>query len=166
VIAIDTNIIVYARRAELPNHRAARELLTQLAAGSIPWAIPWPCLYEYVKVITNPRLFRPPDSLDDALADVESLVASPSVVLLGDGPDHVRYLRRAAEDGQPIGGQTHDAHIVALALEHGVTELLSTDRDFRRFSRLAVRDPFAGSRAGEPRARYRPRRGSIRRLTT
>jgi uncharacterized protein len=157
VIAIDTNIIVYARRAELPHHVAARAVLAGLANGSAPWAIPWPCLYEYVKVITNPRLFRPPDTLADALADVESLVASPSVVLLGHGPEHIRYLRRAAEDGQPIGGQIHDAHIVALALEHGVTELLSSDRDFRRFSTLAVRDPFATPRAGEARARYRTR---------
>ncbi|HEX5061855.1 MAG TPA: TA system VapC family ribonuclease toxin [Kofleriaceae bacterium] len=157
MIAIDTNIIVYARRAELPHHRAARTLLTQLAQGATPWAIPWPCLYEYIKVVTNPRLFRPPDTLADALADVESLVASPSVVLLGHGPEHVRHLRRAADDGHPIGGQIHDAHIVALALEHGVTELLSSDRDFRRFSTLNVRDPFGSSRAGEPRGRYRVR---------
>jgi hypothetical protein len=159
VIAIDTNIIVYARRAELPHHAAARTLLTGLANGATPWGLPWPCLYEYVKVITNPRLFRPPDTLDDALADVESLVASPSVVMLGHGPEHVRHLRRAADDGQPIGGQIHDAHILALALEHGVTELLSSDRDFRRFSVLRVRDPFAQPiRAGETRGRYRGRR--------
>jgi toxin-antitoxin system PIN domain toxin len=157
VIAIDTNVLVYARRAELPHHQAARALLSRLANGATPWAIPWPCLYEYIKVVTNPRLFRPPDTLADALADVESLAASPSVVLLGHGPAHIRYLRRAADDGQPVGGQIHDAHIAALALEHGVTELLSSDRDFRRFTALHVRDPFAASTAGEPRGRYRVR---------
>lgn len=157
MIAIDTNILVYARRAELPHHQAARALLTGLAHGSTPWALPWPCLYEYIKVITNRRLFRPPDTLADALADVESLAASPSVVLLGHGPAHIRYLRRAADDGQPIGGQIHDAHIAALALEHGVTELWSSDRDFRRFTALNVRDPFSASTAGKPRSRYRIR---------
>ena len=156
MIAIDTNILVYARRAELPHHAAARALVERLATGAAPWAIPWPCLYEYVKVISNPRLFRPPDTLEDALADVASLAASPSVVLLGDGPEHLRHLRAAARDGQPIGGQIHDAHIVALALEHGVTELLSSDRDFRRFRSLVVRDPFA-SVAREPAPRYRAR---------
>jgi toxin-antitoxin system PIN domain toxin len=166
VIAIDTNIIVYARRAELPHHVAARALLTRLANGSTPWAIPWPCLYEYIKVITNPRLFRPPDTLADALADVESLVASPSIVLLGHGPEHIKHLLRAAEDGRPIGGQIHDAHIVALALEHGVTELLSSDRDFRRFSTLNVRDPFATTRAGEARVRYRTRTRRIASTST
>lgn len=154
MIAIDTNILVYARRAELPHHVAARALLKGLVTGSSPWAIPWPCLYEYIKVITHPRLFRPPDLLDDAVADVESLAASPSVVLLGQGPTHVHHLRRAAEDGQPLGSTIHDAHIVALALEHGVTELLSSDRDFRRFRSVTVRDPFLPSRAGESPRSY------------
>lgn len=171
MIAIDTNILVYARRAELPHHTAARALVTSLAEGTAPWAIPWPCLYEYIKVITNPRVFRPPDTLANALADVESLAASPTVVLLGDGPTHLAHLRRVATDGQPLGAQIHDAHVVALALEHGVTELLSTDRDFRRYralGALVVRDPFAPSRATEPRARYArrtraPRVGAERR---
>lgn len=157
MIAIDTNLLVYARRAELPHHATARALLERLATGAAPWAIPWPCLYEYIKVITNPRLFRPADTLADALADVESLAASPSVVLLGDGPEHLRHLRAAAQDGQPIGSQVHDAHIVALALEHGVTELLSSDRDFRRFRGLAVRDPFAPAGVREPPSRHRTR---------
>ena len=154
MIAVDTNILVYARRREMPNHAAARALLEKLSTGTAPWALPWPCLYEYIKVITNPRLFRTPDTLADALADVESLAESPSVVLLGHGPAHIKHLRRAAEDGLPIGGQIHDAHIVALALEHGVTELLSSDRDFRRFRLLSVRDPFAATRAGERRRSY------------
>lgn len=162
MIGVDTNILVYARRREMPNHAAARALLEKLATGTAPWALPWPCLYEYIKVITNPRLFRTPDTLPDALADVESLAASPSVVLLGHGPAHIKHLRRAAEDGLPIGGQIHDAHIVALALEHGVTELLSSDRDFRRFRLLAVRDPFAATRAGERRRPYGARATATR----
>jgi toxin-antitoxin system PIN domain toxin len=162
VIGVDTNILVYARRREMPNHAAARGLLEKLATGTAPWALPWPCLYEYIKVITNPRLFRQPDTLADALSDVESLAASPSVVLLGHGPAHIKHLRRAAEDGLPIGGQIHDAHIVALALEHGVTELLSSDRDFRRFRLLAVRDPFAATRAGERRRPYGARATATR----
>lgn len=160
MIAIDTNILVCARRSEMPHQRAARTLLESLASGALPWAIPWPCLYEYVKVVTNPRLFRPADSLDDALADIESLAASPSVVLLGHGPEHIKFLRRAADDGQPVGGHIHDAHIAALALEHGVTELLSSDRDFRRFRALRVRDSFLAASAREPRRPYGARRSA------
>ena len=159
MIAVDTNMLVSAHRAEMPHHAAARALITRLAAGPTPWAIPWPCLYELVKVITHPRVFRPPTTIEDALALVESLAASPSVVLLGHGPAHVQHFRRAVEDGQMIGSLVHDAHLVALAVEHGVTELLSADRDFRRFRSLVVRDPFAPTRAREPRRVYRTRAG-------
>jgi hypothetical protein len=159
VIAIDTNILVYAHRAETPHHASARTLVMQLATSPRPWAIPWPCLYEFIKVVTHPRIFDPPTVLVDAMAVVESLAAAPGVVLLGDGPAHLGYLRRAADDARAEGSLIHDAHIVALALEHGVTELLSSDRDFRRFRGLTVRDPFLPSQASEPRRRYgaRPR---------
>lgn len=150
MIALDTNILVYAHRAELPHHAAARSLVMQLASGTTPWAIPWPCLYELVKVVTHPRVFRPPTPLADAMA------------LVGQGPAHLDHLRRAIDDGQPVGSLVHDAHIVALASEHGVTELLTADRDFRRFRTLTVRDPFAATRAGEPRRAYgaKPRAAS------
>jgi toxin-antitoxin system PIN domain toxin len=154
MIAIDTNILVYARRAEAPHHAAARALVTRLSTGSAPWAIPWPCLYEFIKVVTHPRVFRPPTLLADAIAAVELLAGSPSVVLLGHGPAHVQHLRRMVDDGQAVGSLVHDAHIAALAVEHGVTELLSADRDFRRFRGLNVRDPFMPVRAGETRRSY------------
>jgi toxin-antitoxin system PIN domain toxin len=155
MIAVDTNILVYAHRAEMPHHAAARALLVQLASGAAPWAIPWPCIYEFVRVVTHPRVFRPPTPIDDAMAVVESLASSPSVAMLGHGPAHLDHLRRAVVDGQPSGNLVHDTNIVALALEHGVSELLSSDRDFRRFRSLRVRDPFATPAAGEPRGRYR-----------
>jgi toxin-antitoxin system PIN domain toxin len=154
MIAVDTNVLVYAHRAEVPHHAAARTLLVQLATGSSPWAIPWPCLYELIKVVTHPRVFKPPTSIEAAMAVVESLAASPSVVLLGQGSAHLGHLRHAVDDGQPAGSLVHDAHIVALALEHGVTELLSSDRDFRRFRGIVVRDPFAPPRASEPGRAY------------
>ena len=155
MIAVDTNILVYAHRAEMPHHPAARALVTQLATGPALWAVPWPCLYEFMRVVTHPRVFRPPTSIADALAVVESLAASPSVVLLGAGTAHLDHLRRAATDGQPTGNLVHEAHIVALAFEHGVSELVTTDRDFRRFRGLVVRDPFAATQASEPRRAYK-----------
>lgn len=160
MIAVDTNILVYAHRAEMPHHAAARALLTQLASNPAPWAVPWPCLYEFIKVVTHPRVFSPPTPLDDAMAVVESLAEAPGIVLLGHGTAHLDHLRRAVADGEPTGSLIHDAHIVALALEHGVTELLSSDRDFRRFRALTVRNPFLPTSAGEPRKSYRLRRSA------
>lgn len=157
MIALDTNVLIYAHHSQAPRHAATRALVSQLASSSVPWAIPWPCVYEFIKVVTHPRLFKTPTTLDDALAAIASLADAPAVVLLGDGPTHLNHLRRAAEDGQAIGSVIHDAHVVALCLEHGVTELLSCDRDFRRFRGLTIRDPFLPTTAAEPRGRYRTR---------
>jgi uncharacterized protein len=143
VIALDTNVLVYARREELPQHARARALLTELAEGSVPWALPWPCVYEFLRVVTHPRVFDPPTDLDVALEDLASLLASPSLVLLGEGSGHPAHLRRTLAQGRATGNLVHDAHIAALVLEHGARELWTTDRDFARFPGLTVRDPFA-----------------------
>jgi len=142
VIALDTNLLVYARREELPEHTAARALLRQLAEGDEPWALAWPCVYEFLRVITHPRVFDPPTPLGRALDDLESLLASPSLVLLGEGPAHTGHLRRMVEAGAAIGNLIHDAHIAALAVEHGVRELWTADRDFARFPGLRIRNPL------------------------
>jgi uncharacterized protein len=146
VIAIDTNILIYARRSELPHHRQARSLVFSLAEGRSPWALPWPCAYEFLKTVTHPRIFRRPTPLQDAVEDLESLLDSPSLVMLGQGPGHRQRLRRMVLGGAATGATVHDAHIAALALEHGVTELLSADRDLARFPGLRVRNPFASHR--------------------
>ena len=155
MIALDTNILVYARRRESAHHDRARKLLTALAEGDEPWALPWPCVYEFLRVVTHPRVFDPPTDLDSALQDLDSLLDSPSVVLLGEGPAHAAHLLRMANAGRAVGNLAHDAHIAALLVEHGVRELWTTDRDFARFPGLQLRNPFTESEVHEPRARYR-----------
>jgi toxin-antitoxin system PIN domain toxin len=142
LIAIDTNVLVYARRVEAPFHSQARQLLSELAEGDRPWAIPWACIYEFLRVVTHPRVFDPPTDIDAALEDLESLFDSPSLLLLGESPLHRAHLRRALLEGSASGNLVHDAHISALALEHGVSEFLTVDRDFARFPSLRCRNPF------------------------
>jgi toxin-antitoxin system PIN domain toxin len=153
VIAIDTNILVYARREESAHHGAAARLLRGLAEGERPWALPWPCIYEFLRVVTHPRVFDPPTDLEAALVDLESLLDSPALVLLGEGPAHPSHLRRVVRAGRAVGNLVHDAHIAALALEHGVRELWTTDGDFSRFPGLRVRNPFLEREMHEPQAR-------------
>jgi len=143
LIAIDTNILVYARRAETSHHAPALALLTELAQGDLPWALPWPCVYEFLRVITHPRVFDPPTDIDTALEDLMSLLESPSLVLLGEGPAHREHLRRSVLDGRTVGNLVHDAHIAALCVEHGVRELLTADRDLTRFGGVRIRNPFS-----------------------
>jgi hypothetical protein len=142
VIALDTNVLVYARRAEVPFHRQARKLLQELAEGDRPWALAWPCVYEFLRVVTHPRVFDPPTGLEAAVEDLESLLESPSLVLLGEGPAHPAALRQAVLSARATGNLVHDAHIAALLLEHGVRELWTADRDFARFPGLRAHYPF------------------------
>jgi hypothetical protein len=143
VRAIDTNVLVFAEIASSIHHRRAAELLRGLAEGAAPWAIPWPCLYEFVRVVTHPRVYHPPAPLDLVLAHVASLLASPSLVLLAETSRHAEVMMAVVRGSGATGNLLHDAHIAALCLEHGVSELLSGDRDFLRFAGLRVTNPFA-----------------------
>lgn len=142
MIALDTNILVYARRQEVAYHAHARELLLKFAEGDAPWALPWPCVYEFVRVVTHPRVFDPPTDLEDVLSDVDSLLQSPSLTLLREGPRHAVFMQRLLKSAHATGNLVHDAHIAALVAEHGVSELWTADRDFARFAGIHVRNPF------------------------
>ncbi len=152
MIALDTNILVHARREGAAHHARAREILKGLAEGDEPWALPWPCIYEFLRVVTHPRVFDPPTDLTVATEEVGALAECPSLTLIGEGPTHLGHLRRMVLGGRAAGNLAHDAHIAALVLEHGVRELWTTDRDFSRFPGLRVRDPFSGWEVHESRA--------------
>jgi toxin-antitoxin system PIN domain toxin len=142
LIAVDTNILVYARRAEMPLHRRARVILEDLAQGDRPWVLPWPCIYEFLRVVTHPRVFDPPSDPEIVLEGLQSLFESPSLVLLGEGPSHLASMKHAILSSRSAGNLVHDAHITALLREHGVDELWTHDRDFGRFPGLRVRFPL------------------------
>jgi hypothetical protein len=136
VIAVDTNILVYAHREELPQHAVARDRVTALAEGDAPWAIPVLCLGEFVRVVTHPRLFDPPHSIDEACGALDRLLASPSVRILSPGDRFWLLLAEAVRDAAATGNLVFDAQVAAVCRESGVSTLLTEDRDFDRFSAL------------------------------
>jgi toxin-antitoxin system PIN domain toxin len=138
VIAVDTNILVYAHREETPPHRPALARLRRLAEGQALWGIPVVCLGEFVRIVTHPRVFSPPSTLADALAALDALTGSPSVVLLQPGERYWPLLREALTEARATGNLAFDAQIVALCREHGVRMLLTEDRDFARFRDFPV----------------------------
>ena len=105
-------------------------------------ALPWPCIYEFIRVVTYPRVFDPPTDLESALDDLDSLLQSPSLTLLREGPRHSVFMQRLLRSGQAAVNLAHDAHSAALIVEHGVSELWTADRDFARFPGIRVRNPF------------------------
>jgi uncharacterized protein len=142
VIAVDTNLLVYLHRAECAWHAPALRAITALLESDQPSAIPWPCVHEFLGVVTRDRIFRPPSTTAQAIGFIESLLESPRLVLLGETAAHWPTLRGLLMKGQIAGPQVHDARIAAICLQHGVTELWSADRDFSRFPKLKVVNPL------------------------
>jgi len=143
VQAVDTNVLMFAEIRSRPQHETASALVRRLAEGHLPWAIPWPCIYEFLRVITHPRVFHPPVPIATALADLKRILTAPTLVLLSETDHHAEIMARLLGESGATGNLVHDAHIAALCIEHGVSELLTGDRDFSRFPGLSTRDPFA-----------------------
>jgi toxin-antitoxin system PIN domain toxin len=140
VIAVDTSILVYAHQPGMPRHEPALHRLQELAEGSAPFALPWPCAYEFLRVVTHRRVFDHPSTTEQAWAFLRNVLDSPATVLLSETDRHVEVLERVLQDAQVTGNLIHDAHIAALLLENGVRDFLTTDADFHGFRGLRVVD--------------------------
>ncbi len=144
MIAVDTNVLVYAHRREASEHALARRTLAELAAGRDAWAIPWPCLYEFHSVVTNRRIWQGAASTpEQAWSQMEAWLASPALRLLSETPDFASMLAPLLRLPRMCGPVVHDARVAALCLAHGVDTLLTRDRDFSQFPQLTIRNPFA-----------------------
>ena len=143
MLALDTNVLVYAHRREVAEHAAARTLVHALAVGTEPWAIPWPCVYEFFSVVTNARIWKQEASTPkQAWEQLEAWFAAPSVHLLAETDALAGVLAGLATRPRVRGPVIHDARIAAICLAHGVHKLVSRDRDFSLFPELRVENPF------------------------
>ena len=133
MIAVDTNILIYAHRRETRHHNSALKRLTELAEGDTIWALPVFCLAEFTRVVTHLRVFHPPSGLSIALDFLDGLLASPTARLLLPGPRFPTYFRDTCEASEVRGNLAFDAQIAAVCSEHGVSQILTADRDFSRF---------------------------------
>jgi len=121
-------------------------VVAELAEGNSAWAIPWPCVWEFLAITTHPRIYNPPSSVDDALIQVERWLESPSLHVLSEGDSFFETLQLAVRKSKVRGGAIHDARIAAICTRHGITKLLSADRDFSRFSQLRTENPLLGGK--------------------
>ena len=142
MIAVDTNILVYAHRRDSPWHQAAHRAIAKLAENDALWGIPWPCIHEFLAIATHPTIYNPPTPLPKALEQVDIWRESPPVRILGEMAGHWKELKNILSTGRIVGGVVHDARVAAICVEHGVREFWSADRDFTRISGLVIRNPL------------------------
>jgi len=144
VFVVDTNILIYAANTDAVEHRRCRELVEGWRASRTPWYTTWAILYEFLRVITHPRVLPRPLSADDALGFVEALLASPMAGVLVASRRHAQIARELIDEVPGLSGNVmHDFHTAVLMREHGVTRVYTRDADFHRFRFLEVIDPLA-----------------------
>jgi toxin-antitoxin system PIN domain toxin len=140
---VDTNILVHATHAASPFHERARALVEHLVAGPTLAYVFWPAVLGYLRLVTHPNILASPLSSDEAMSNVEALIAPSHIRLVGEGDDFWACFRMVAVDVKPRGNLVPDAHLVALMREHGVSTIWSHDRDLRKFRGITVKDPFS-----------------------
>lgn len=114
MIAVDSNLLIDAHREGSPLHIAAVETVDSLRHQPAPWAVPWPCLHEFIGIVTHPGIYKPASTLSEALGSVDALLASPQLHLLAESPGYFEKLREISLAAKLKGPRIHDARIAAL----------------------------------------------------
>ena len=138
----DVNLLLYAVDESSPRHAAARTWLEESLSGSETFAYSWSVLLAFIRLGTNPRVFEAPFALDEAFDLVDSWLRQPSATVIHPTDRHGRLLRELLTPFGTAGNLTSDAHLAALAIEHGA-DIYSADGDFARFPRLRWVNPLA-----------------------
>ena len=138
----DVNVLVYAHRKDSsPAHAEYAEWISRLATGPEPFALSVLVLAGLVRIVTSPRVFSPPSTIDAAFAFVSALVGRPTARIVGPGPNHLAIFERLCRDARATGKLVADAQHAAVAIEHGCT-IVSTDSDFDRFPGVRWQHPL------------------------
>lgn len=143
MILVDANLLIYAVNSDLPQHKQAKAWWEKALSGAAVVGIPLVVLLAFLRLCTNPRVFAKPMSPESAVAYIDEWLDQPAVRLVGPGAGHWAVLRNLLVHTGMSGNLTTDAHIAALALEHGYC-IYSADNDFRRFPGLKHVNPLAG----------------------
>ena len=142
MFVVDTNVLVYAADSSAPEHQRCRALLEQWREGSAAWFLTWGICYEFLRVVTHPRVLRRPWTASASGGFLEALWASPSLGFLVPTDRHRTVLRDIVRDVPTLAGNLfHDVETASLMREHGIRRICTRDTDFHRFSFVDVIDP-------------------------
>jgi len=143
MFVVDTNVLVYAANRNAPEYAPCRRLVESWRGSALPWYTTWAILYEFLRVITHPRVLEKPWPVREAWRFLEAVLASPSLGLLVPSPRHADIAAQTFEEFPSIRGNLlHDTHTVVLMREHGIRRIVTRDADFHRFSFIEVIDPL------------------------
>jgi toxin-antitoxin system PIN domain toxin len=143
VFVVDTNVLVGAAIETSPIHAPCRRRVESWADGDMPWFITWSVAYEFVRVVTHPRVLAAPISTSDAWRYLRRLIASPSADILTHTERHAEIAGEVwAALPEFRGNRVHDLHIAILMREHGIDKIYTRDRGFQRFPFLRALDPL------------------------
>lgn len=140
MILVDANLLVYATVQQMPQHEKARVWLSQWLSGRTQVGLPWASLLAYVRIVSNPRVFSKPVTISEAWGLVKAWISQPPAWIPGPTDRHERTLEEMLR-GISSSYQVPDAHLAALAVEHGL-EMARADRGFARFPRLRLSNPL------------------------
>jgi predicted nucleic acid-binding protein len=112
LIAVDTNVLVYAHRRDSEWHAPAERVMRSLAGDVAPWAIPWPCLHEFLAIATHPSIYDPPTPLGRALDQIDAWLEAPSLVLLAEREGYWERVRALLASARVAGARVHGSVIV------------------------------------------------------
>jgi len=144
MFVVDTNILIYAADKDSPFHSRCREKIEEWRRQTSPWYATWGILYEFLRVITHPRVFRHPWAISKAWSFVEALLASPSFGLLVPSARHAEVAADILKKSAFLRGNlVYDAQTAILMREHGIKTIYTRDTDFHRFRFLEPIDPTA-----------------------
>jgi len=143
LLVVDTNVLVYATDADSEHHEACRRYLESRAADPSPTYVTWNICYEYLRVVTHPRVFQKPWTSVSALGFIETLLAIEPFSVLEPTERHGLVLNRTLHELPDVRGNlVHDLHTAVLMREHGINRICTRDTDFQRFSFLSIVDPL------------------------
>jgi predicted nucleic acid-binding protein len=142
LIGIDSNLLIYAHRIDMKEHDAAREAILDLIESNRAWAIPWPCISEFLAVVTRANYFKRPTPMAIAMAQITLWVAAKNCAVLSFSMGHLTTLTRVLTQTGWVGQKVHDASIASICIDNRVSELWSTDDSFTGVQGLRVANPL------------------------
>lgn len=142
MIAVDTDILVYYHRVDSPYHIKAVVAIDRLIKNDQPWAIPWPCMAEFIQTVSPDRPYSPPSSMEQIFKAFDKWRKSSSLRFIGEMPGFYEKFRKLAAEQNPIGEEIETVRIAAICVNHGVEEFWSADRDFSGYTNIKCSNPL------------------------